>query len=372
MSPAEFPRRILLAVTGMSPQVVTETLHALIFDQGFVPTEIRLITTEHGFNRAMRDLLDPHDGKFIAFCKEYGLEGRIRFDESCIKVICDRAGNRLPDIRTPEENACAADEIVRVVQHLCRDEEAALHVSIAGGRKSMGFFVGYALSLFARPQDRLSHVLVSEPFENNRDFFYPSKGPKKLVAADGRTLDASEARVMLADIPLVRLRAGLSQELLYGQTSYSIAVSAAQANIEPEISLAFNVPAREILCGGRPIRLPPMQLALMLWFARLRQKGRAVRPGTDAHAQEFLDVYREVVGPWSGDYENAVRAFAGKDDFLPRFQELRARLKSKLRQELGPFAGPYLIETEGKRTQTRYRLCLPAERIHIGSIEDGV
>lgn len=37
----------------------------------------------------------------------------------------------------------------------------------------MGFFVGYALSLFGRAQDRLSHVLVSDPFESLTDFYYP-------------------------------------------------------------------------------------------------------------------------------------------------------------------------------------------------------
>ena len=39
--PATYPRRILLAVTGLSPQIVTETLHALAIgnDTPFIPTE---------------------------------------------------------------------------------------------------------------------------------------------------------------------------------------------------------------------------------------------------------------------------------------------------------------------------------------------
>jgi CRISPR-associated protein (TIGR02584 family) len=35
-------------------------------------------------------------------------------------------------------------------------------MSIAGGRKTMGFYAGYALSLYGRAQDRMSHVLVEE------------------------------------------------------------------------------------------------------------------------------------------------------------------------------------------------------------------
>ena len=40
-----YNKRILLSVTGMSPAVVTETLYALVTEKGFIPTEIRVITT---------------------------------------------------------------------------------------------------------------------------------------------------------------------------------------------------------------------------------------------------------------------------------------------------------------------------------------
>ncbi|MBP6582128.1 MAG: hypothetical protein KA204_01445, partial [Chromatiaceae bacterium] len=45
-----FPRRILLAVTGLTPQVVTETLYALAMERQppFIPTEIHLLTTAEG------------------------------------------------------------------------------------------------------------------------------------------------------------------------------------------------------------------------------------------------------------------------------------------------------------------------------------
>ena len=44
------PRKILLAVTGISPQIVTETLYALGCEaeenpDAFIPTEVHLITT---------------------------------------------------------------------------------------------------------------------------------------------------------------------------------------------------------------------------------------------------------------------------------------------------------------------------------------
>ena len=62
-------------------------------------------------------------------------------------MVTDADGRELDDIRTPEESAAAADTIVRVIGNVCSDPNTIVHVSIAGGRKSMGFFAGYAMSL---------------------------------------------------------------------------------------------------------------------------------------------------------------------------------------------------------------------------------
>lgn len=182
--PKETPlRKVLVAIVGMSPQVVTETLWALRTERGFVPDEVRVILTRSARDCVVKSLLDPAEGRFHAFCRDYGLVGKIRFDESCVTVVADGEGRELDDIRTPEESAAAADTIVRVIGNVCSDPNTIVHVSIAGGRKSMGFFAGYAMSLFARPRDSVSHVLVNDPFESNRDFFYPPPEEKEIVNA---------------------------------------------------------------------------------------------------------------------------------------------------------------------------------------------
>lgn len=33
-----YPRRILISVTGLTPQVVTESLHVLVTERRFIPT----------------------------------------------------------------------------------------------------------------------------------------------------------------------------------------------------------------------------------------------------------------------------------------------------------------------------------------------
>ena len=363
MSPNDFPRRTLLAVTGMSPQTVTETLFALVTDRGFIPTDIRIITTENGRNRLVRDLLDAHDGQFHAFCREYDLQGKIHFDPSCVDVICDGNGTPLPDIRTPQENNDAADNIVRIVQALCQDAMRVLHVSIAGGRKSMGFFLGYALSLFARPQDQASHVLVSEPYESNRDFFYPSRTSRVLVRPDGSKLDAADAKVMLADIPIVRLRSGLPNELLVGRTSYSTAVAIAQAEIAPPVQMSFDLKNRCLILGGQSVNLAPILLAFMLWMARLRCAKQLTRLNQPGAVTDFLAAYADVVGAWSQHYENARQTMP--DGFAGRAQEFASRIKGILLKKIGSRAAPYLVSGIGKRPHTSYTLELPPECIQL-------
>ena len=365
--PGSYGRRILVSVTGLTPQVVTESLHALVNERSFVPTEIHLITTSNGRNRAVRDLLDSLTGQFHAFCRDADVSGRIRFDATMIHVIRDADGNELPDIRTPEENALAADTIVRFIQEACRDEGAALHVSLAGGRKTMGFFAGYALSLFGRSQDRLSHVLVSEPFENNRDFYYPAQSPREIFTQSGEPLDASSARVMLADIPFVRLREGLSEELLNGRSSYSDAVRVAQERITPPVGMRFSLPRRTAVLGDIEVTLPPLPFAILLWLAVRRARGLdPVRPGVNATADEFLRFYARVAGRNSADYEKAVHALRHEEDFLPYFQEKRTLVNQRILGRLGQReAKPYLIGSTGRRPRTCYTLSLPPESITL-------
>jgi len=254
-------------VTGMSPQIVTETLYALAVrsEPPFVPTEVHLISTTDGLEHARLALLPETRGHFHRLRADYSLPA-IRFDEDCLHVIRDSHGQALADIRTPEDNAAAADTICTVMAALTGDDDAALHVSIAGGRKTMGYYLGYALSLFGREQDRLSHVLVSPEFEGLPDFFYP---PPRQTAIYNRTqdrpLDASRATVHLAQIPFVRLRDHLPRRLLE-LPRFAEAVQAASSAHAPARLEIFPT-RRVIVCNGTEVRLSPQSFAYYVWLA---------------------------------------------------------------------------------------------------------
>ncbi|WP_085213234.1 CRISPR-associated ring nuclease [Methylomagnum ishizawai] len=60
-----------MAVTGLTPQVVTEL--ARLRAVPYIPTEVHLLTTGEGASRAELTLLDADKGYFHRFCDDYGL-----------------------------------------------------------------------------------------------------------------------------------------------------------------------------------------------------------------------------------------------------------------------------------------------------------
>jgi CRISPR-associated protein (TIGR02584 family) len=363
--PAVFPERILFALCGLSPQVVTETLYALVFlrTPPFIPTRIEVLTTEEGCQRAMLQLLDPNSGAFPAFCREYELAqlGNALCPDM-ISVIPGREGP-LADIQSEADNRCAADAIIDRIRVLTADNASALHVSIAGGRKTMGFLAGHALSLFGRPQDRLSHVLVADSFVTRPDFFYPPKCPRVIYDQMNRPVRTDQAQLVLAEIPFLRLRDQLPERLIAEGRSYSETVAEAQAALDP--TLEIDLPSSRARCGGRPIRLPPVEFAWLAWHAQRRLRPDLPHAGatrwTEADPAEFLVLYRTTAsGP-----EQVERVARALSDGMPKewFEQRTARLNKLLRQALGIGAGPYLLQTSGKRPLSRTGLVLPPEHI---------
>ena len=368
--PSAFSRRVLLAVSGLTPQVVTETLYALAADEHapFVPTEVHLITSAEGARRAELSLLSDDLGWFHRLCADYHLPG-VRFDRSHIHVVRGAQGQPLDDIRSPQDNQAAADFITAQVRSITADPHCALHASIAGGRKTMGFYLGYALSLYGRPQDRLSHVLVSEPFESSYEFFYPTPYSRVLQTRDGQLADTATAQVTLADIPFVSLRHGLPTALLSGQASFNDTVAAARAALAPP-QLVLDLARQRINAGGQDVILPPAELALLAVFARRLKLGLgAVEApskgvGDRAWAESYLREYRAITGKLA-DIEGTERALReGMDGEY--FSVRKSKLEKRLIAALGPAATAYRIDDGGKRPR-KYQLRLVPEAVRFAA-----
>jgi CRISPR-associated protein (TIGR02584 family) len=349
--PHTYPRRVLLAVTGLSPQVVTETLYALtqVCRPPFVPTEIQLITTKQGADHARLNLLSTDPGWFQRLRRDYGLL-EIDFDADSIHALRGPDDARLEDIRSPAENELAADFITERVRELTADPDCALHVSIAGGRKTMGFYLGYALSLFGRPQDRLSHVLVSAPFESHPQFYYPTPRERVIHTLDRAqlALDCRRAEVTLAEIPFVRIRDDLPTRLLNGKSSFSATVDAARRALEPA-ELTIDLPGRRIRAGGEIVAMTPADLAFYSLAVRRRKGGdHPLRRGDKDLAGPYLAELGRIVGEMSGELERAEEALAEgmTEDY---FDQRKSKTNSSLDEALGPqLAQPYRIQSSGR------------------------
>lgn len=370
-NPESYPRRILVAVTGLSPQVVTETLYALAVAQNppFVPTDVRLITTEEGAQRAQLSLLHEQTGWFHRLRTDYGLPS-ISFRPEQIHVLTDANGGPLKDIRSVGDNTAAADAITNLIRELTGDDSSALHVSIAGGRKTMGFYLGYALSLYGRIQDRLSHVLVNPPYESHPSFFYPT--PKSELihtpGPNGRPYDAKDAKVTLAEIPFVRMREGLDSKLIEGSASYSDTVADAQRALPP-ISLELDPANCHVTAGGERFQMSDNRFAFYWMLAERVINGRGgAHWSQEGIEREFLQYYGQTVGTMSSKYERAEDAYSRglkPEDVNP----IKAHVKEELERRLGrKRAAPYLIQNLGHIPGTRYQrfgLDLPPEAISI-------
>lgn len=356
---------ILLAVTGLTPQVVTETLYALHSQGDEMPTAIHILTTAEGYQRAKLTLIT--DGWLARFYSDYGLPVA-QFSEQHIHVLQKTNGEVLNDIRSQADNQAMADGITEWIRSFSADPNTSLHVSIAGGRKTMGFYAGYALSLYGRSQDSLSHVLVAADYESHPQFYYPTPYSQVIYGNDAsrKPLDTQQAEVMLADIPFVRLRHGLDQALLEGKTSFSLTVANAQQTLGPA-HLIIDLHKRRLIAQGTSVKLIPADLAFYLWILQ-RQAHRQAAPQCPSdgapdkeYAHEYLAQYQRIHGALGGIDRTVDALENGMSKGF--FEQRKSRINKEIQKIMKYAATPYLIAGEGRRPKTRYRIALNIEQI---------
>ena len=257
-----YDRRILLVALGTTPHLMTMTLSALYKTYpDEMPTEIHVVTTKKGAECARQTYLDPKGGLLQDFYRDYQLTPAT-FDESHIHTIPGDDGTPLEDIRTQADGSRAADFIVTLIREFCADVQASLHVSIVGGRKSMGLLLGSAMTFYGRDQDKLSHVLSPMEYAPG-SFSYPSP----------EDLKTQPDVVSLGEIPFLRLRPVLPQVLLDEKYSFGDIVSASQTQISqpPHVRLIQGKKKFQLYCDGIEVDPERRSLGLYTWLL-LRQK----------------------------------------------------------------------------------------------------
>lgn len=315
------PRRVLIITTGGTPQVVTETLYALAHAAegagAWWPHEIVLATTQFGENlyrrgdpaRNIAPLLGEH-GKVVELSASLGLP----VPQIDLAIAClGPSKSEIRDIRDADEVTAFADELLSLVRAKCAGD-SEVHLSLAGGRKTMSYLGGAILSMYGRPQDRLSHVLVEpELLEGVAEFWWPEqKSPPDGVDPIRGRWTAAGARARFYAVPFVRLRAHLDVENVFGhEMTFAGAVESANNSLAADI-LLLDTPTRSITAGSKSVVLHHVLFATFRLLAEAQREGwplgndpgvltyEAIAEGHDNHGQSILyermrDIYEDVI-----------------------------------------------------------------------------
>ncbi|MBC7348982.1 MAG: TIGR02584 family CRISPR-associated protein [Candidatus Aminicenantes bacterium] len=286
-------KEVFIFVVGTSPQVITETIYSLALSRPPVyPDEIYVVTTVLGKQILIENLIKRNILNNLI--SEYSLP-EIKLDEPNILIPFGRDNKAVEDICSYEDNDALGDLIISLVREKAKDEGARLHCSIAGGRKTMSFYLGAALQLFGRPWDRLYHVIVTPEFESHPDFYFKPKVDRdiSIKTRDGQEiiLNTSQAKIMLADLPFIRLGRklnlrGKSFRELVREGQKEIDLSA----LQPEVSL--NLSNRRVQVDDKTLILPSSLLFYYTVF--LRQKTDFCLYTNKDYCLDCQDCYREL------------------------------------------------------------------------------
>jgi CRISPR-associated protein (TIGR02584 family) len=362
-------RDVLVALCGLTPQVVTETLWALARrDPRVHPAEVWILTTEAGRKRCLATLLGP-GGALARYVREYRPRPVARCGPGNVIVLRAADGAPLDDVRSEQDHRAIADRMAEFLGRQTARSGVRLHCSVAGGRKTMGVLLAAALQLFGRADDRLYHVLVHpSEFENHPEFFYKPKRPRRLTAGNGAILNTSEAIIELAEIPYVRLRDVLSEPLRTEKLSFTEVVASAQAEVralsKPD-PVRIEVKKRRLVIGHRTVCLSPAGLHLYAAFARIKNP-HCVEPHRRT-CEDCCACY-PVLSPQTWEAEvarikaltsvNVPGAEKSGGDALAIFRSALSKVNRAIKEALGSarLASRYEVRSVGERYEKRYGL----------------
>lgn len=375
---------------GTQPQIITEAIYALAIhndlDQEgegghkFVPTDVCVITTKKGEGLIHQLLLSPGEGKFHSLCEEYGLSGQISFSKENIRVIEKKDGSQLDDVRTVEDNNDSADFVLNVMREFTDDEDCALHVCMSGGRKTMGLYMGFALSMLGREQDRLSHVMVSDQAYGHKEFYYKPKNPVELVTThrSGKkaTINTKDIEIILADIPFFIMRTGVREKYLESEKTFSGMVNATNKRLSPPL-LEIDIENRLVRASGqyvlpyrrkqvkkKPYYWPEKNFSTLLVMARRNLNGEDHIDEGNLNIDEFISTIEELkrMSPIS---ENLIDK---SDDFsLKNLTQSISEIRKAFQSALGDLAAKAYSTSHGGKGELSYGLELGQMQVVISS-----
>lgn len=367
----------LVAVCGVTPQVITETLYAL-HQQGTQVDAISILTTRSGKDACIGQLLRAEDGEYFRYLAEYGYgPDRIDFSPRHVKAVLNEDGTEIDDIDTEEENERFLQMCMEEAFALSRDPHSRVLFSIAGGRKTMGACLSLAAQCYARPQDRIYHVLLTPAeFESCRDFFYPPKVPRMadVRSRDGHAcqMETSLAQITLVPMPFFPLRSHLMPQMLRQPESPAALMLSLVREIKHE--LAIDLVQRKLVWKGVELDMSPSRLALYSLLAIRKKDSDCQRSSCQECESCYLtfDQISERQGELTRLYQRMTTRELGKAGIVNldtlEFNSYRSKINKEITFGFGEYEGRKLqIESCGPRLGLRFGIRLDKKRIRIVS-----
>lgn len=295
-------RTHLLVVSGKRPAILASTIWALAHESPpAIPDRVTVVTTVVGREAIRRELFTPPgagkpcvwEGLRSALAAEgHDLAGRLVFGDTGedVRVITapdasDRS-QELDDLHTSSHYEFAGDFLLDVIRTLTEVDNTRLIASVSGGRKPLVSLLAGALAFLGRPQDRLVHALINDPFDSpslRPPLYFPPQPPIQYRFFDPkagveRTISSSSARLTLAEIPFVRLRLLFAKEPQLYRSRYSVlarAYSNRLSELSSPIELAFDDATGMLSVNGQPIELRGREHPFFAFIFDRWQRGEA-------------------------------------------------------------------------------------------------
>ncbi|NGZ06565.1 MAG: TIGR02584 family CRISPR-associated protein [Magnetococcales bacterium] len=359
----------LVVLVGLTPQVITEALYLLMVREGRQVRRISVLTTPEGADAARNALLVGAETPLDRLCREYGLaRAEIGFGLEDLHRFW--RGRR----EDGQLESAMPDGLFESLAGWCQEGSLPVVACVAGGRKDMTVLFAQVFGLLARSEDRLVHLLVSPPFENLAEFFYPPVTPQPLAvhrAGHGVIfLDSSAAHLEMVEIPVVRLRSLLDEETRRGVIPLEHARGRVQREVESlDPKVVLHVRTCTVRHHGAEVILPPREFAVVLFFAGCRLEGLG-EEGWIARRELDQEIY---VTRLDGVYAR-IRCHHREQGWVPRernggvsyaeFSEKIGHSVSKIKSLLG-VSHPGRVQSRRQRGGCAYGLMLDPEYIII-------
>jgi CRISPR-associated protein (TIGR02584 family) len=345
--------RTLISVLGGTPQVVTETLFGLLEEGSPLPDELMIITTAFGKKCAIdASLLDKECGPIAAFAREYDQLDWLARVNLVGPLVPELSGEDIWDIDSLACSEQMSNLIFREIGAACSKPESHVHVSIAGGRKTMSYLAGQALSIFGRRnQSRLTHVLLDPWFESHSEFYFPPKAPRTFHKLDRGTQkpiserSSADARVQLAEVWFPHISGLLTPQELASYERIQI-----QSSLDRTLAARISIgplQRRTVRFGDRELTLSPRALAFLLMLCERHAFGQPqldlqVVDSSDPRARELMWAQARVesqglaqVGERTQGWSRLLRRFesaVGHQDNV--LSECATQLKEELKKHV--------------------------------------